>query len=618
MKARGWGTGHVAGLDSANLKTLLGDVASGRLQLPDFQRDWKWDDDRIRAIIATVTLDYPLGVTMTLETGGASRFRTRPLTGAESGAEREPSLLLLDGQQRLTSLFQALCVADVPVRTVDTRGRSVRRWYYVDIAKATGSPSDRDEAIVSVPEDRILRRDFGRKVVHDLSDTSGECGAGLFPLRIVFDTQRVNAWRREYEKADEERNFDRWAKFEDQVLHPVRSFQVPMINLPSATSMDAVCAVFERVNTGGVPLNVFELLTATYAGNRAFTSRTGDYYDLPSVWRSIKEHLAERFAVLGRLEVDLDDGLSNSDFLQAVALVRTWNLKQQDSTVGVSCKRRDLLELPLGDFEELAPRLKEAFEWVGLFLFTQCIVHAADLPYRTQVVPLAAVRAILGNELENPEARQKIAQWYWCGVLGEMYGGSTETRFTRDVEQLIAWIRDDGEVPDTIADSYFFPERLLTLKTRNSAAYKGIYALLIRQGAVDWHYTDGPMPPGLLVEYGVDVRQVFPKNWVRRNLDESYPASSIINKTPLSLRAAQALNGAPAAFLEPLAAAADMRPEWFDDVISTHLIDAKALRANDYVTFFEARAAALEDLVYQAMGKRTTVVRDTPDEDGVR
>ncbi|MEV7321453.1 DUF262 domain-containing protein [Streptomyces sp. NPDC093970] len=604
----------MAGLDSANLKALLGDVASGRLQLPDFQRDWKWDDDRIRAIIATVTLDYPLGVTMTLETGGASRFRTRTLTGAESAAGREPGLLLLDGQQRLTSLFQALYVADAPVKTVDTRGKPVRRWYYVDIAKATGSPSDRDESIVSVPEDRILRADFGRKVVHDLSDSSGECGAGLFPLRIVFDTQRVNAWRREYERADEARNFDLWASFEDQVLHPVRSFQVPMINLSSATPMDAVCAVFERVNTGGVPLNVFELLTASYAGDPAYTSRTGDYYDLLSTWHSIKEHLAERFEVFGRL----DDGLSNSDFLQAVALVRTWNLKQQDPTVGVSCKRRDLLELPLDDFEVLAPRLREAFEWVGLFLLTQCIVRAEDLPYRTQVVPLAAVRAVLGDELDSPEARQKITQWYWCGVLGEMYGGSTETRFTRDVEQLIAWIRDDGEVPDTITDAYFFPERLRTLKTRNSAAYKGIFALLIRQGAVDWHYTDGPMAPGRLVEYGVDVRQIFPKNWVRRNLDERYPAGSVINKTPLSLRAAQALSGAPAGYLDPLAAAADMRPEWFDDVISTHLIDAKALRANDYVTFFEARATALEDLVYQAMGKRTTVVRGTPDDEGDR
>ncbi|MFJ1614449.1 DUF262 domain-containing protein [Streptomyces sp. NPDC088251] len=603
----------MAGLDSANLKNLLRDVASGRLQLPDFQREWKWDDDRIRAIIATVTLDYPLGVTMTLETGGESPFRTRPLTGAEAGAEREPSLLLLDGQQRLTSLFQALYVSDVPVLTVNSRGKPVSRWYYVDIAKATGSPSDRDEAIVSVPEDRMLRRDFGRTVVHDLTDTTGECAAGLFPLRIVFDTQQVNAWRREYEKADEARNFRLWSDFEDKVLHPVRSFQVPMINLSSSTSMDAVCAVFERVNTGGVPLNVFELLTATYAGNRAYTSRTGAYYDLPSAWRSIKEHVAERYPALGRLEVDLDDGLSNSDFLQSVALVRTWNRKQQDPSVGVSCKRRDLLELPLGDFEGLSLRLKDAFEWTGGFLFSQCIVHVADLPYRTQLVPLAAVRAILGDETDTPEAIRKIEQWYWCGVLGEMYGGSTETRFTRDVEQLVAWIRRDEAAPDTVTDAYFFPDRLHTLKTRNSAAYKGIYALLVKQGAVDWHYAEAPLVPGRLMEYGVDVHQVFPRSWLRKNLDDTYPATSIVNKTPLSLRASQSLIGAPAAYVESLAAAADLRPEWFDDVLLTHLVDPKALRANDYVAFFESRAAALEELVYQAMGKRTTVVRDAAD-----
>jgi hypothetical protein len=60
-----------------------------------------------------------------------------------------------------------------------------------------------------------------------------------------------------------------------------------------------------------------------------------------------------------------------------------------------------------------------------------------------------------------------------------------------------------------------------------------------------------------------------------------------------------------------------MRSE-FDDVIATHLIDPKALRANDYVAFFEARATALEDLVYQAMGKRTTIVRGIADGEGER
>lgn len=68
-------------LDNPNLKDVLKDVASGALQLPDFQRDWKWDDERIRALIATVTLKYPLGVVMSLHTGGTSQFKARTLKG---------------------------------------------------------------------------------------------------------------------------------------------------------------------------------------------------------------------------------------------------------------------------------------------------------------------------------------------------------------------------------------------------------------------------------------------------------------------------------------------------------------------------------------------------------
>jgi hypothetical protein len=93
--------------------------------------------------------------------------------------------------------------------------------------------------------------------------------------------QRVNQWMMSYIKADENQNWDLWGQFDESVLQQIRAFQVPMIRLAASTSMDAVCAVFERVNTGGVPLNVFELLTATYAGDREYVDRTGDYYQLP-------------------------------------------------------------------------------------------------------------------------------------------------------------------------------------------------------------------------------------------------------------------------------------------------------------------------------------------------
>lgn len=603
----------MAALDNVKLKDVLADVASGSLQLPDFQRNWKWDDDRIRAIIATVTLDYPLGVVMTLQTGGATRFRSRTLTGARPGDDPAADLLLLDGQQRLTSLFQAMWL-DAPVETADSRGKPIQRWYYVDIAKSVGPSVDRDEAVVSVPADKVLRTDFNRTVVLDLSTTEAECTAGLFPLHFVFDAQRVNEWKRAYIKADEDRNWDLWGQFDEAVLQQVRAFQVPMIRLAASTSMDAVCAVFERVNTGGVPLNVFELLTATYAGDRDHVDQTGDYYQLPVVWGDIKQALASKYPVFGHLGNGVEHGLSSIDFLQAIALARTWERKQEGVSATVSCKRRDLLDLPLADFVRLAPKLAEAFAWVGDFLERQCIVRPADLPYKTQLVPLAAVRAILDTGMDGLGAEEKTEQWYWCGVLGEMYGGSTETRFTKDVEQLVPWIAQDDKAPETVTEAFFFADRLDTLTTRNSAAYKGIYALLIKQGAVDWHHTGVPLSPGRLDEYGVDVRQIFPKAWFRRGNSDGLPTSSIVNKTPLSYRASMDMTGAPSSYLSTMIAASDMRPEWFDDVLTTHLIDPEALRESDYERFYRDRSKQLQDLVHSAMGKRT-MLRDLPEDD---
>ncbi|MFE2496140.1 DUF262 domain-containing protein [Streptomyces scopuliridis] len=596
-------------LDSLKLGDVLKEVASGALQLPDFQREWKWDDERIRALIATVTLDYPLGVVMALQTGGAPRFKARTLHGAEDAEDTVPGLLLLDGQQRLTSLFQALH-RERPVETVDSRGKDLKRWYYIDIAKAIGAPTDRDDAVVSVPEDRVLK-DFTRRVSRDLSTIEGECAEGYFPLHLAFDAQRVNAWQQQFVTVNPATNWGIWGEFQEHVLAPMQSFQVPMIKLAASTTMDAVCAVFERVNTGGVPLNVFELLTATYAGNQDHLAEHGDYYRLPNEWQTIKKSLTSSHSVFGSPEAGIEDGLSSSDFLQAVALVRTWERKQANPRASVSCKRRDLLELPLADFQRLAPRVAEAFTWVGTFLEGQCIVRAADLPYRTQLVPLAAVRAILGEAADVPGADERITQWYWCGVLGEMYNGSTESRFTRDVEQLIGWISGTpGVVPDTVTEAAFLDDRLDSLTTRNSAAYKGIYALLVKQGAVDWYYTDAPLNPGRLVEHNVEVRQIFPKGWIAKNYEgAARMANSIVNKTPLSFRAGRSMTGSPAAYLQSLMLESGMRPEWFDDVLATHLIDPATLHDPDFERFYENRAKQLLELVRSAMGKRT-VFRD--------
>ena len=49
-----------------NLSQLLAEVKSGSMQLPEFQRDWTWDDNRIRGIIASLSQGYPMGAIMRL------------------------------------------------------------------------------------------------------------------------------------------------------------------------------------------------------------------------------------------------------------------------------------------------------------------------------------------------------------------------------------------------------------------------------------------------------------------------------------------------------------------------------------------------------------------------
>src|SRR5680860_1153296 len=257
-----------ASFDSSKipLQDLLVRADAGNLQLPDFQRSWIWDDDRIRDLLASVSVSYPIGAVMLLQTGGENvRFKPRPLAGThELLREITPETLILDGQQRLTSLYQAL-MSQVVVETKDAKGKPTRRWYYFDMKKAVADNDNRDEAVVSVSEDRQVKA-FGGNVTLDVSTPDREYVADLFPANRIFASAE---WRQAYSKhwqyaPEKMQLFD---AFEREVIKRFEQYQIPVIELKKETPKEAVCLIFERVNTGGVPLTVFDLLTASFAAD---------------------------------------------------------------------------------------------------------------------------------------------------------------------------------------------------------------------------------------------------------------------------------------------------------------------------------------------------------------
>ena len=116
-----------------DLNKLLDDCHHGVLQLPDFQRSWVWDEDRIKSLIASISRAFPVGALMTLDTGGPVNFKPRPVEGAPTEAKRVlPQSLLLDGQQRMTSLYQVTLRGKV-VETVTPKKKKVKRWFYIKL-----------------------------------------------------------------------------------------------------------------------------------------------------------------------------------------------------------------------------------------------------------------------------------------------------------------------------------------------------------------------------------------------------------------------------------------------------------------------------------------------------
>jgi hypothetical protein len=231
------------------------------------------------------------------------------------------------------------------------------------------------------------------------------------------------------------------------------------------------------------------------------------------------------------------------------------------------------------------------------------IYEARDVTYRTQLVPLAAIHVALGSSAEAIGKVEKIRHWYWCGVLGELYGGAIETRFANDLQQVTDWCNGSEGEPITVYESSFDPGRLLTLRTRNSAAYKGIYALLMRGGSKDWLY-DQDITIATHHSLAVDIHHIFPKKWCIDHKIDDLRRESIVNKTAISAATNRKIGGqAPSAYLPKLQREAETTAEELRHRVEQHHIDYNALAGDDFDGYFKARRTSLLDLIATAMGK---------------
>ena len=200
-----------------------------------------------------------------------------------------------------------------------------------------------------------------------------------------------------------------------------------------------------------------------------------------------------------------------------------------------------------------------------------------------------------------PNAKDKLAHWFWCGVFGELYGGANETRFATDVAGVLSWI-SGGNEPDTVQRSSFNAIRLLSLTTRNSAAYKGVMALILKESPLDF-MTGQKMDVASYLDEKTDIHHIYPEIQCQ---NAGFPANkwnSVINKTPIYASTNRSIGGRlPSDYIKTMANKGLSDPQ-IDAALESHMVNPILLRSDDFFPYVTDRATRILNCIEKAMGK---------------
>lgn len=543
------------------LPHLLSSINARELGLPDFQRDFVWDPRATEELIESIARSFPAGSLLFMP-WRVNTFAPRAVQGAPELDGAAPHQLILDGQQRLTSLYQACYGAG------DHR-------YYIDLQVLM----DRGDV-----EDAVFYRHKNRTGPYGTIDRQAE--RLVLPLGVLFGrSSGFHGWRdevmgRRHEQGEERARLQaRLLEVYDGYVKSIVDYRFPVVVLDHRTGLEAVCSIFETLNRTGIRLSVFDLLAARFYAQGL---------DLRQQWdRTVGEQ-----AIIDEFGVD------RYYVLQSIAL-----------RVRGSVKRGDVLRLTVDEVKEHWEVVARGYRSALEMLRDECGVKAGRwLPYGYLVVPLAAVwrEAI---EVAGPASganRERLKQWFWCSGFSQAYDRAANSQAAKDYAEISRWI-SNGEPPETVVEFSFDANRLREITPKQQSVYKALMALVLRHGAADFH-SGHTLTPASMAAQNVDDHHIFPRAHLNPPGDEPrYPGAlvdCILNRTPIDASTNQRIGKrAPSDYLSEVRSELETLGSGdapFDRVLCSHLLPAgpgSPLLADDFESFLVARQDAFADLM---------------------
>ncbi|CAB4922592.1 unannotated protein [freshwater metagenome] len=570
---------------SREISTLFSDMKSGKLALPEFQRDFVWEFLDIERLLESILAGFPAGSLMLWQTD-KPQLSVRPLEGAPPTKPGNQLTLVLDGQQRLTSLWTALASSD-------------RYCFYVDvnqlaevIAAADKTKADwRDEVDQVVVQRKVGR---GTKAIPTAPASKAEqISQGLLPVFQMLDTGEMMGWLMEWTESSPVDPEIRSKVF--KIVSEFSSYRFPVIELSPETSLEAVCRIFETVNRYGVVLSPWDLLTA-----RFFVKDL----NLRHCWENeTPEEVQNR----------LDD--SKYSLLQVLALVKTSDQLFDSTPVRPKATRSVVLGLDAPFVAGAWAKAANGYNEAIVMLEAQCGWSGSrTLPYPPLVVTMAAWQAVTKGwaPADRGRATAIARQHYFASVFSRNYDEGSTSQMGKDLFDMARVFADSSaktEAMDKFA-GVDLARDVAQEKWRAKALLASVLSMVSAAQAEDF-FKVKPLFAHWRLTPKVDVHHIFPKAYLA-TIDPKLDADVIANATFLTPVTNQSIGKRrPSDYL------AEMKENLINvpELMRSHLVSAEALNAlhqDDYPAFIEARSATIRDVaqllvdgdtIAQALGK---------------
>ncbi len=406
-----------------NLKGLVSNIALGQIGLPDIQRPFVWRNVKVRDLFDSIYRGYPVGYLLFWETSPESLRAANPRGIGTDEKQLPPQLMVVDGQQRLTSLYSVM--AGIPV---------VRANYEEERIRIAFNPMEEKFEVTSaaIERDRVYIPDISRVWSEDtdIFELVDDYLAELESVRHVSDDER------------------RGIRKSIRNLSNLGSFPLTALQLAADTSEEAVAEVFVRINSQGKTLNqadfILTLMSVFWDEGRTelekfcrdslTPSRKG-----PSPFNHFIEPSPDQL-----LRVCVGLAFKRARLQHVYSILRGKNLETEQ----FSEQHR------IEQFDVLKRAQKQALSLQHWHDFMKCIREAgfrSSRMIRSQNNLLFCyILYLIGrteHRVEEFTLRRVIAQWFFMSVVTRRYSGSPESAMESD----LAILRGVTEADDFVA-----------------------------------------------------------------------------------------------------------------------------------------------------------------------